>query len=87
MCNLICSNGMTDTGETCDDGNTANSDGCSSTCAVETNYACTGTPSVCVITCPNGVIGVGETCDDNNGASGDGCSSLCSIEAGYICTG
>ena len=26
----------------CDDGNTLNGDGCSSTCAVESDYVCTG---------------------------------------------
>lgn len=33
--------------ETCDDSNTANADGCSSACAIESNFRCTGTPSVC----------------------------------------
>jgi cysteine-rich repeat protein len=34
-------------GEGCDDGNTASGDGCSSSCSVEDNYACSGQPSVC----------------------------------------
>ena len=32
-----CGNGVVDTGETCDDGNTASGDGCSSTCQTETS--------------------------------------------------
>ncbi|MFA4952972.1 MAG: myxococcus cysteine-rich repeat containing protein [Candidatus Pacearchaeota archaeon] len=31
----VCGNGAVESGETCDDGNTANSDGCSSTCIIE----------------------------------------------------
>lgn len=31
----LCGNGVTDAGESCDDGNTINGDGCSSTCSVE----------------------------------------------------
>ena len=41
------------TEEGCDDGNTVDGDGCSSTCSVETNWACyngsTTTASVCLI--------------------------------------
>ena len=45
----FCGNGITESGETCDDGNTNNTDGCSSVCAIEPNYICTGTPSVCIL--------------------------------------
>lgn len=34
--NPICGNGVTESGEQCDDGNVVNSDGCSSTCQTET---------------------------------------------------
>gem|GEM_PF-5567346 len=34
--------------EECDDGNTNDNDGCSSTCSIEFAQACTGEPSVCV---------------------------------------
>ncbi|MFH1325241.1 MAG: myxococcus cysteine-rich repeat containing protein [archaeon] len=40
--NLICGDGIIDTGEQCDDGGTANGDGCSSTCQNEVSD--TGTP-------------------------------------------
>ena len=36
-------------GEQCDDNNTTDNDGCSSTCTVESSYTCTGTPSVCTL--------------------------------------
>ena len=42
-----CGDGTIDTGEVCDDDNTNNGDGCSSTCTVESGWACTGTPSTC----------------------------------------
>ena len=64
----ICGNTMVETGETCDDGNTASGDGCSATCQVE--------PCVC----GDGHLDVGEACDDGNHVSGDGCSSSCTIE-------
>lgn len=31
----------------CDDGNTVDGDGCSSTCTIEAGWTCSGTPSVC----------------------------------------
>lgn len=34
--------------ENCDDNNTANGDGCSSICAIEEGYNCTGAPSSCL---------------------------------------
>ncbi|MGB5267623.1 MAG: C25 family cysteine peptidase, partial [Polyangiales bacterium] len=48
----ICGNGAVAMPEACDDGNTANGDGCSSSCTVELSYECflpddAGTPSVC----------------------------------------
>lgn len=50
-CERICGNRRLDTGETCDDGNLAALDGCSSTCAIEPGYVCTGTPSTCTLIC------------------------------------
>jgi cysteine-rich repeat protein len=51
-----CGNGSIGYGEACDDGNTADGDGCSSTCLHE------GSASV-VALCGNGVVEPGETCD------------------------
>ena len=71
-----CGNGMTEQGETCDDGNTDSCDGCSATCQTE---SCGDT-----VTCP------GETCDDGNTDSCDGCSATCQTETcgdGVTCAG
>lgn len=48
-----CGNGVVDAGETCDDGNTADADGCSATCSTESGYICSGAPSMCVASAPN----------------------------------
>ena len=64
----VCGDGMIETGEQCDDGNTTAGDGCSATCQTE--------PPVC----GNGHVETGEQCDDGNTVSGDGCSSTCKIE-------
>ncbi|MGB3713069.1 MAG: myxococcus cysteine-rich repeat containing protein, partial [Candidatus Promineifilaceae bacterium] len=37
---VICGNGLLDPGESCDDGNTANGDGCSNVCEVEDGWTC-----------------------------------------------
>jgi cysteine-rich repeat protein len=42
-----CGNGVLEGTETCDDGNLAAGDGCSSVCAVEAGFACAGQPSSC----------------------------------------
>ena len=75
--------------ETCDDGNVASGDGCSSSCKIETGYSCNQTqPSRCWSTCGDGVIATGkEECDDGNTANGDGCSQYCRIDPGYECSG
>jgi cysteine-rich repeat protein len=48
-CLSICGDGIVVTAsEACDDNNTADYDGCSSKCLVETGYTCSGSPSVCI---------------------------------------
>ncbi len=71
--------------EECDDGNTDDGDGCSSTCRVESGWTCpsgqlydyeTGTSSFaqgCVPICGDGDLAGIETCDDGNTDSNDGC--------------
>ena len=66
----VCGDGVVAGGEQCDDGNTINGDGCSSTCQNETPGA----------ECGNGVVETGEECDDGNTTDGDGCSSTCQEE-------
>lgn len=69
----VCGNGVQEVGETCDDGNLLNNDGCSSLCQIE--IPPTPTPE-----CGNGIQETGEACDDGNLLTGDGCSSLCQVE-------
>ncbi len=86
----VCGDSTTGAGEQCDDGNTANGDGCSSACAIETGFSCSNPPdgpSVCSpIACGNGFVETGEQCDDGDLDNGDGCSSACEVEAGFSCT-
>ena len=65
----VCGNGIVEGSEVCDDGNTADGDGC--------NAACSSDES-----CGNGVIdeGISETCDDGNLLGGDGCSADCASD-------
>lgn len=62
---IVCGDGVLTGGEPCDDMNTANLDGCSSTCAIETGFNCIGQPSVCTAQAPNatcaGAIALGST--------------------------
>jgi cysteine-rich repeat protein len=62
----ICGDGELSTGETCDDGNTADGDGCSSVCQLEGE-------------CGNGSIEIGEECDDGNRTNGDTCENDCTL--------
>mgnify|MGYP001611886384 FL=1 len=45
----MCGDGVIDLSEICDDNNMANSDGCSSSCRVESGYACSASPSICTL--------------------------------------
>ena len=49
-CGAVCGNGILEAGEACDDANTTNGDGCTSSCLVQAGYSCTGSPSVCTAT-------------------------------------
>jgi cysteine-rich repeat protein len=59
----LCGNGLLEIGESCDDGNSLDGDGC--------DVNCTATR------CGNGVTTTGELCDDGNALDGDGCDSNC----------
>jgi cysteine-rich repeat protein len=82
-----CGNGDLDGDEACDDGNQTVGDGCDDGCAVESGWACTGSPSACVELCGDGVVSApdGEECDDGNTDNGDGCSADCMIEVEIEC--
>jgi fibro-slime domain-containing protein len=82
----VCGDGVLAGSEACDDGNTADGDGCSAGCQVEQGWACpAGTSCVDLQICGNAILEVGETCDDHNTIDGDGCSSSCQLEAGWAC--
>ena len=66
-----CGDGNIDAGEECDDGNTVDGDGCSSTCQNETTPPPTGP------VCGDGIVDAGEQCDDGNTTNGDGCENNC----------
>ena len=63
----VCGNGVVEAGETCDDGNLVDGDGCDSNCTVTA--------------CGNGIRTAGEACDDGNLTAGDCCSPTCQLEA------
>lgn len=49
---VICGNGLVQSGEQCDDGNMSDGDGCSASCTVEPGFGCDndpGEPSVCAL--------------------------------------
>jgi cysteine-rich repeat protein len=71
-----CGNGVVETGEQCDDGNTTSGDGCSATCQLE------GCDTCHAPVCGNGIVETGELCDDGNTTAGDGCSPTCQLEVG-----
>lgn len=83
-----CGNGNKHFNESCDDGDLMNGDGCSSTCAIEPGWTCTGNPSACMFGgCGDGTLEPGEECDDGDSSPFDGCSAMCEVEPGWACTG
>ncbi|CDW73786.1 UNKNOWN [Stylonychia lemnae] len=89
-CSSTCGDGIKDDYESCDDANTKNGDGCSSTCATESGFSCFGgsfnKADTCRSQCGNGIKASTEACDDGNNKRGDGCDSQCNIETGFTCT-
>lgn len=68
----VCGNGTIEPGETCDDGNQTDGDGCEASCAptpVE--------PPPPEAVCGDGVLQAPELCDDGNTIAGDGCEDTC----------
>ncbi|MFO0761681.1 MAG: DUF4215 domain-containing protein [Byssovorax sp.] len=83
----VCGDGKIAVIESCDDGNTMDGDGCSSTCDFEKGFKCEGAPTKCTPICGDGMIVGNEECDDTNDKNGDGCTSGCTIAAGWTCMG
>ena len=80
------------TGEQWDDWNAISNDGCSSSCQIETGFACSRTGANTCDTCLP-IWGDGkkvtsyEQCEDGNTTDGDGWDSTCHVETGYSWTG
>lgn len=81
----VCGNAGTETGETCDDGNTTSGDGCSATCQTEAGFTCNGAVCTKNATCGNGVLNSDEQCDDGNLTPSDCCSASCKLETNCKC--
>ena len=83
----LCGNGAVGSGESCDDGNTEDGDGCGGDCRVESGWLCRNAGRHCLLVsaCGNGVQDPGEACDDGNTLGRDGCNSVCESELGWHC--
>lgn len=79
-----CGDGVLQAGETCDDGNLTNGDGCSAACAIEAGYTCSGAgPGTCadIDECATANGGCNQLCTNSAG------SYACSCEQGYALGG
>ena len=56
---VSCGNGILEAGETCDDHNFTNADGCTN-CAIDSGYKCPTVGAACVVKCGDGVLDAGE---------------------------
>ena len=84
LLSAVCGNGFMEAGEQCDDGNIVAADGCSSACAVENGFTCTGRPSSCRPVnpaCGNGYTEGTEQCD---APPSSGCSPTCRAGLGDL---
>jgi cysteine-rich repeat protein len=74
-----CGDGVVDTaaGETCDDGNLLDGDGCGPQCQVEQGWQCSGEPSLCESLCGNQVLDEqeGEQCEGDD-LAGQSCATV-----------
>lgn len=72
-----CGDGVLQTGEGCDDGNTAGGDGCSAVCGVESGFTCAGAPSACgdINECLASNGGCQQTCTNSVGSYACGCTA------------
>lgn len=82
-----CGNSAINPGESCDDGNARNGDGCSAACQTEHDWECPVPGEDCVSTmvCSDKAVTGNETCDDGNKTPADGCNADCQIEDGWTC--
>jgi cysteine-rich repeat protein len=87
-----CGDGVIDD-EQCDDGNTADDDGCNSICEVEAGWQCSASSetdaetdagialgSMCTPICGDGNVTPPEQCDPADENGDEGCSADCTME-------
>jgi fibro-slime domain-containing protein len=82
-----CGDSAVNTGETCDDGNRVDGDGCSAICQRENGWHCPQPGQACVqdVYCGDGRVNGTDQCDDGNTLAGDGCNGRCRIEPNFAC--
>ncbi|MBX3272334.1 MAG: hypothetical protein KF729_18895 [Sandaracinaceae bacterium] len=86
-CDTACGDGRVGPGETCDDANAADGDGCSALCRIEPGWACfepTGLESECWNTCGDAFVDLAEECDEgdaNSDDAPDACRTTCRLAA------
>ncbi len=85
-CGATCGDSLVEGTENCDDGNTVDGDGCSSTCTIESGWGCSGAPSSCTEICGDGIVTVGEQCDGTAGPCPGLCLSSCRCTTGEVPT-
>ncbi len=74
----FCGDGTIQAGEACDDGNVVSYDGCSTTCAIEPDASCSGTPSTCT-------IALEKICNDSLDNDGDGLTDCADPNCALAC--
>lgn len=78
----VCGNGHVQASEACDDGNHTDGDGCSKSCAIESGFACSGSPSACAdvdeCAAPTAVCGSSATCQNLPG------TFSCACKPGFV---
>lgn len=88
----VCGDGVIESPEKCDDNNIIPGDGCNSSCAIETNWTCTGQPSVCTnqppvqgncSKCEDVICSDGKACFVKNDNSGTICGPIASTIDGH----
>src|SRR5690606_14119074 len=80
----VCGDREREGSEGCDDGNTDDGDGCSSTCTAEEGFGCTDDGTCHPIACGDGSKDHPEACDD--GGATEACADDCSaVNDGWPC--